>query len=93
MVLIKIGLVAAAIAAVLVLAREQMWFERAGLLADCQQVAAPAGARLGGQWWSCKEGALSGLPNLAADNCVSKGIRGNTELWHCPLAIERPTFG
>ena len=92
MVIIKIGLVAAAIAAVLIVARQQMWFERAGLLADCQQVAAPKGTPLGGQWWSCKEGALSGLPNLAADNCQSKGIRGNTETWWCPLAIGRPTF-
>lgn len=92
MVLIKVALVAAAFAALLGVARDQMWFERAGLLADCQQVAAPYGARVGGQWWSCKEGALNGLPNLVADRCQSHGIRGNVELWYCPAEITRPTF-
>jgi hypothetical protein len=92
MVLIKIALVAAAIAITLGVAREERWFERAGLLSQCSEVAGPYGTRIGGQWWSCREGALSGLPNLAADHCESQGIRGNTELWHCPTAITRPTF-
>jgi hypothetical protein len=92
MVLLKIALVAASFAALLGFARDQMWFERAGILSNCQLVTAPHGASTGGQWWSCNEGALNGLPNLAADHCQTQGIRGNTELWFCPVAIVRPTF-
>ncbi|MDH4176924.1 MAG: hypothetical protein OEW31_07655 [Thermoleophilia bacterium] len=92
MVLIKIAIVAVAIAATLGFAKQQMWFERAGLLSQCEKVATPYGARGGGQWWSCKEGALNGLPNLAADHCDSRGVRGNTELWLCPYSVDKPTF-
>ncbi len=92
MVLFKIALVAAAFAAMLGVARDQLWFERAGLLSQCSEVTAPYGARIGGQWWLCNEGALNGLPNLAADHCQTQGIRGNTEVWYCPQAIVRPTF-
>lgn len=91
MVLAKIAIVAAAFAGLLGLARSQMWFERAGLLADCRVVPTPLGAEPGGQWWSCREGALSGLPNLRRDHCESKGITGHVELWHCPVAIARPS--
>jgi hypothetical protein len=95
MVLIKIALFAAVIVGVLVVAKQQEWFERVGLLSNCEVVQRPfgAGAPAGGQWWSCKEGALSGLPNLARDHCDSKGISGNTQIWYCPVPIDRPTFG
>jgi hypothetical protein len=94
MVLIKIALVAAVIAGLLGVAKQQHWFERVGLLANCQVVERPfsAGAPSGGQWWSCHEGVLSGLPNLVRDNCESKGVYGNTQLWYCPVAIDKPTF-
>jgi hypothetical protein len=93
MILIKIALVAAAIAITLGVAQQQNWFERAGLLSSCTEVPAPFNSGgSGGQWWSCKEGALSGLPNLAADHCDSRGVRGNTELWYCATPITHPTF-
>jgi hypothetical protein len=94
MVLVKIAIVAAAFAGLLGLAKQQHWFERAGLLADCKVTSRPysASAPPGGQWWSCREGALSGLPNLARDHCDSKGVYGNTELWYCPVPIDKPTF-
>lgn len=92
MVLVKIGFVAAAIAALLIFAKQDRWFQRAGLLADCTHVGAPPGSSPGGQWWSCREGALSGFPNLRRDNCESRGFSGNVELWYCPVAIERPSF-
>jgi hypothetical protein len=92
MVLIKIAIVAAGIAGLLVLAQNQRWFERAGLLSRCNVSAAPYGSQLrGGQWWSCTEGAISGFPNLARDHCESKGLIGHTQLWYCPVPISRPS--
>ena len=91
MVLVKIAIVAAAFAGLLGLARDQMWFERAGLMAHCDVTTAPYGAPAGGQWWSCREGAISGLPNLTRDHCDSKGVTGHFELWYCPIAIARPS--
>jgi hypothetical protein len=94
MVLIKIAIVAVVIGGILGLAKQQLWFERIGLLSTCQEVSRPfsAAAPAGGQWWSCREGALSGLPNLARDHCDNKGVYGNTQLWYCPVAIDKPTF-
>jgi hypothetical protein len=93
MVLFKIALVGAALAAALVLLKQQHVFQRAGIIGSCQVIGAPAGStQRDGQWWSCREGALSGLPNLARDHCDSKGVYGNTELWYCPVPIDKPTF-
>jgi hypothetical protein len=92
MVLLKIAIVAAGIAGLLVMAQSQRWFERAGLLSHCEVTAAPYGTRLhGGQWWSCTEGAISGFPNLRRDHCESKGVIGHAQLWYCPVAINRPS--
>ena len=91
MVLIKIGIVAAAIAGLLVMAQSQRWFERAGLMSHCEVSMAPYGTRLQGQWWSCTEGAISGFPSLRRDHCESKGLIGHTQLWYCPNPIARPS--
>lgn len=91
MVLAKIAIIAAAFAGLLGLARNQMWFERAGLMAECKVTATPYAAPAGGQWWACREGAISGFPNLRRDHCDSKGVTGRIELWHCPVAIARPS--
>jgi len=90
MVLVKIAIVAAAIAGLLGLAQNQAWFQRAGLLSECEVVQAPYGERSGGQWWLCHAGVLSGLPNLARDHCESRSINGQNELWRCPVAIANP---
>lgn len=92
MVLAKIAIAAAALAGLLGLAKDQMWFERIGLLSECTVTEAPYGAkRQGGQWWSCREGALSGMPNLRRDNCERQGLYGHVETWWCPVAIQRPS--
>jgi hypothetical protein len=91
MVLIKIGIVAAAIAGLMFMAQSNRWFERAGLLARCQEVARPYGAaQRTGQWWSCTEGAVSGFKNLERDHCQNKGVIGHTQLWYCPTPIGMP---
>ena len=91
MVLAKIAIVVAAIAGLLGVARNQMWFERVGLMAECKVTATPFGEQGGGQWWACREGAISGFPNLRRDHCETKGVTGRIELWYCPVAIARPS--
>jgi len=91
MVLIKIGIVAAAIAGLMFMAQSQRWFERAGLLARCQEATRPYGStQRTGQWWSCTEGAVSGFKNLERQHCENKGVIGHTQLWYCPTPIGRP---
>ena len=93
MVLIKIAIVAAGFAGLLVLAQNGHWFERAGLLSRCAKVAAPYGStnRGVGEWWSCTEGAVSGYKSLVRDSCDSKGFYGKTQLWYCPAPIGSPS--
>ena len=91
MVLIKIGIVAAAIAGLMFMAQSQQWFQRAGLLARCHDVAAPYGStQRTGQWLSCTEGAVSGFKNLERDHCENKGVIRHTQLWYCAVPIGRP---
>lgn len=91
MVLFKIALVGAALAAALVLLKQQHVFQRAGIIGSCEVVAAPAGeSEQGGQWWSCSEGALTGFPSLTRDSCTRQLATGGREYWHCPAPLERP---
>ena len=90
MVLAKIAIVVAGIAGLLAMAQNQNWFERAGLLSRCTEVAAPYGNNLPGQWWSCTDGAVSGYKSLVRDSCDSQGFYGRTQLWHCPAPISQP---
>ena len=91
MVLVKIAIVAAAFAGLLGLAQNQNWWQRAGLMSRCVQTTAPYGSqRAAGQWWSCREGVISGFPSLVRYSCDSKGIYGKTQIWYCPTPIEQP---
>jgi hypothetical protein len=92
MVFLKIAIVVAGIAGVLVMAQRGDWFERAGLLARCTQVSPPYGnATRTGEWWSCTEGSISGYKSLVRDGCDSKGFYSKTQLWYCPSAIGSPS--
>ncbi len=83
MVLVKILLVGALAAVMLGVAKDQRWFERAGLVSSCQLVAPPAGQPAGGSWYLCREGVMTGFPRLERDNCESRGFIVKRELWHC----------
>jgi hypothetical protein len=83
--LFRIFLVFAVIATTLVLAKERHWFEQAGLLGQCAIVAGPAGDA--GQWWSCREGWLSGYPRLDADGCTRERRPSGREVWRCPVPL------
>lgn len=87
MVFLKIALVGVAIVAMMAVARDQKWPERAGVVGTCVTTPAPR-SQPGGTWYACKQGILNGFPNLEADACTSAGIVSHREIWTCtrPLA-------
>jgi hypothetical protein len=90
MVLFKIALVGAALAAALVLLKQQHVFQRAGIIGSCQVIGAPAGStQRDGQWWSCREGALTGYPSLTRDSCDREFARAGREVWYCPAPLQQ----
>ena len=87
MVLIKIALVGAAVIALLVVAKQQKWFERAHITGSCTLVATPSGKT--GQSWVCRQGILTGFPNLPEDMCDSDGYLGEQQVWRCTTPLDR----
>jgi hypothetical protein len=89
MVLFKIALVGALLAAALFLLQQQQVFQRAGVVGHCTVVGAPAGQDVTGQWWSCAEGVLTGFPSLARDSCQYRFSQPDRQVWYCPAPLER----
>jgi hypothetical protein len=85
--MLRIFLVGVAIVAVFVFAKRDHWWARTGLVGTCQLATAPAGDK--GQWWSCREGILSGYPTLTQENCDSQGVVASREFWRCPTPLEQ----
>jgi hypothetical protein len=88
MTLIRILLVGVFVAVMLVVARDQQWFERSGVLGRCSVVGAPAGQPTSGAWYLCSEGIMTGFPALEGDSCDSVGFLAEDELWHCPARLQ-----
>ena len=90
--MLRIFFVGAAIIAVFVFAKRDHWLERAGVLGSCQLVRTPY--RETGQWWSCREGMVSGYPVLTGQQCDSQGVVAARELWKCqkPLSSVPSAF-
>ena len=83
--MLRIFFVGAAIVAVFVFAKRDHWLERGGLVGSCQITQAPSGDTA--QWWSCKEGLVSGYPVLTLENCESRDVVARRELWRCPTPL------
>ncbi|HEY2936265.1 MAG TPA: hypothetical protein VGJ25_06675 [Gaiellaceae bacterium] len=60
-------------------------FRNAGLTGSCTAVSLPTGQS--GYWKACKEGKLSGRPDLSRDGCSSRGVGGRLEYWRCPAPL------
>jgi hypothetical protein len=91
MVLFKIALIGTALAAALFLLKQQHVFQRVGVVGSCTVISAPAGEpEDGGQWWSCRQGGLTGFPSLTRDSCESRFFRAGREIWYCPAPLEQP---
>lgn len=88
--LVRIVLIAALIGAGMVFAKEQRFFERAGLVGYCQVVQAPHGEE--GEWQGCHEGLMTGFPSLMQNSCTIESRSAGMEFWRCSqtLAPDRP---
>ena len=83
--MLRIFFVGAAIVAVFVFAKRDHWLERAGVVGSCQLTQAPSGDTA--QWWSCKEGLMSGYPMLTQEHCDSQDVVARRERWRCPTPL------
>jgi hypothetical protein len=85
--MLRIIIVGVAIAAALFAAKRDRWFERAGLVGNCH-LTQPGYIGDTAQWWSCRQGLITGYPVLARQQCDSTGFVLNRELWRCTVPIE-----
>jgi hypothetical protein len=65
--MLRILMVGAAIVAAMIFAQREHWLARAGLVGNCRIIAAPYGDTA--QWWSCRQGVLTGFPVLTRHDC------------------------
>lgn len=86
MTLIKIALCGVAIVVLMVVAQDQRWPQKAGVVGVCAATPAPR-SQPGGSWYACKQGLMNGFPNLEADQCDSAGIVESQEIWSCTLPL------
>ena len=86
MILIKIAMVGVAIAAMMGVARDQRWPQRAGVVGVCLTTPAPH-TKPDGAWYACSQGLMNGFPNLEADSCSSAGIVSHREIWNCDVPL------
>jgi hypothetical protein len=87
MVVTKIIMVGVAIFALMVVARREGWPQRVGVTGSCVATQAPAGQPAASAWYLCKQGVLTGFPNLETDSCTSVGYIGKRELWSCTAPL------
>ncbi len=82
MIFVKIAMVGVAIVVMMVVARDQRWPQRSGVIGVCASTT-PLRSAPDAIWYACTEGVLTGFPNLEADSCTSDGIYSHHEVWHC----------
>ena len=87
MILVKIAMVGVTIAVMLGVARDQHWAQRAGVIGSCLATQPPR-SEPEGAWYACKQGILTGFPNLEVDSCRSVGIVAHQEVWSCTKRLD-----
>ena len=83
---VRFGLVAAAIATTLVFVQQRQVLQNAGLFGSCTEIATPVGES--GVWHECVSGKLTGVPGLSRGSCEQIQETPNREIWRCPTALE-----
>lgn len=86
MVLTKIVLMGVLVVAVMLVAQNQRWAERSGVVGACITTAPPRSSP-GGAWYACEQGLLNGYPNLEMDGCSSAGIVQHQQVWRCDVPL------
>jgi hypothetical protein len=82
---LRIVLITAAVASLLVLAKRERVLERTGIVGTCTELATPAPP--GSKWWSCKSGEIADMPDLWRDWCTQGERRGDVQFWLCPASV------
>ena len=82
----KIAVVGIALIALMAVARDQRWAQRAGVTGNCIATQPPA-SEPDGAWYACKQGVLTGFPSLEGNSCTSAGIVLHQEVWRCPSPL------
>jgi len=90
MVLIKIILVGVALVALMAVARDREWGQKAGIVGSCTASPAPRSTEGadGSAWYTCEQGIMTGFPNLEGDSCQRFGTVRHKELWSCTTPLE-----
>ena len=83
--MLRIVLITAVVASLLVLAKRERVLERTGFVGTCTQVAGSAPAN--SQWWACKSGQIAEMPDLWRDSCTMGERRGDVQYWLCPAPV------
>jgi hypothetical protein len=79
----RIAFTGIAIIALMAVARQQQWAQKAGVTGHCVATQAPA-SQPTGAWYACKQGVLTGFPSLEGQSCTSEGLVQHQEVWQCP---------
>ena len=83
--MLKVVLITAVIAALLILVKSEDVLERTGLLGSCAPVAT-AGPE-NGQWWACRSGHLGDAPDLWRESCTRGDRKGDVRYWRCSISL------
>jgi hypothetical protein len=75
-----------ALIALMVIAHDQQWAQRAGVTGHCVATQNPA-TEPNGSWYACKQGVLTGFPSLEGSGCNSAGIVMHQEVWECAAPL------
>jgi hypothetical protein len=86
MTILRIVLVGAALVVFMVVAQTHRWPQRVGVVGVCAAAPAPTSTPEA-YWYSCREGLITGFPNLEADHCVNIGIVQHRENWQCDVPL------
>ena len=82
---LRILIVALLIVGVMLAVKDGRVLRDAGLTGSCSSVALPTGQS--GYWKACREGKLSGRPDLSREGCSPRGVSGRLEYWRCPAPL------
>jgi hypothetical protein len=92
MLFMKIALVGVAIIALMLVAKDRQWAQRAGLTGQCYAVAAPNTSPTGA-WYACKQGIMTSFPSLDSSGCDNIGLVHHEEVWRCLAPLqELPSY-
>jgi hypothetical protein len=89
-VLKRVVAVGICILAVMIAIKDGRVLHSSGLTGSCTAVQTRTD---GSELEACQGGKLEGRPDLSHRGCISFGIRGKLEYWHCPADLQAGNAG